>query len=156
MKKFLLITPILMVLTACQSAPKMNTQLNADFQRITQGKAANELADLLYAQATVRYHNQFSDTCTQMQIGKSDHQVIFDSLLFDAQCGNQIRSSTQAQIDAHLQSIKQFRINEIQKTPTALALIKGGVIQVYRYYLMPERKLIGEFQISSDDVKSSH
>ncbi|MCQ9328992.1 hypothetical protein [Pelistega suis] len=153
MNKATLILPLLLALTACQSTPQLNTQVNSDFIRIVEGKTPNELADLLYAQATSQYHNKMIDQCTKMQISKSDNQVIFDNLLFDDQCGGKVRHSTDSQIKAHLQSGKQFRINEIKRTPTALTMINGGVEQVYRYYLMPERKLIGEFTIGKNDVK---
>ncbi|MBE9578984.1 MULTISPECIES: hypothetical protein [Moraxella] len=152
MKAILLIAGIL-TLTACQSTATLNTQINDDFRRITQGKTPNELADLLYTQATAKYHNQMIDPCTKMQITKSGNQVIFDNLLLDDQCGNKVRNSDPTQIQAHIQSGKRFRINEIKKTPTAVAIINGGVEQVYRYYLMPERKLVGEFKIGKDDIK---
>ncbi len=88
-----------------------------------------------------------------MEVAKLDNQVIFDNLLMDDLCGNQIANSSTEQIQALLQSGKSFRINEIKKTPTAKAMIHGGVVQVYRYYLMPERKLIGEFYIDKQAIQ---
>lgn len=88
-----------------------------------------------------------------MQITKSNNQVIDDNLLLDDQCGNKVRNSDPTQIQTHIQSGKRFRINEIKRTPTAVAIINGGVEQVYRHYLMPERKLVGEFTIGKDDIK---
>ncbi|MDO4896998.1 MAG: hypothetical protein Q3971_06500 [Moraxella sp.] len=152
MKAMLFITGVL-TLTACQSTTTLNTQVNDDFKRMTQSKTPNELADLLYAQATAKYHNQMMDPCTKMQITKSGNQVIFDNLLLDDQCGNKVRNGNPTQIQAHIQSGKRFRVHEIKQTPTALAMINGGVEQVYHYYLMPERKLVGGFKITKDDVK---
>lgn len=129
-----------------------NTQLTPDFiQKIT-GKSADELAEMVYEQAYARFNDRFIDQCTKVQVSQMDNQVIFDYLLFDEQCDNQIKNSTNEQIAQHIGSGKAFRVNEIAKTPTAMAMLEGGVVQVYRFYIMPDKTFIGSFLISAEDV----
>lgn len=157
MKKRIIVITSALMLMGCSTmqttvAPKLNTQINADFIQMTQGKTPEQLADLAYQQAMVQWHDKFIDRCTKVQVSKLGNQVIFDNLLMDDVCGGKIRNSTPSNIAELMQSGKSFRINEITKTPTAVAIINGGVVQIYRYYLMPEKKLIGEFSISKQDI----
>lgn len=137
--------------TAC--AKPLNTQINSDFVQQTQGKSPEQLATMLYQQAYAKYHNRMIDRCTKMEIRQEKNRVIFDNFLLDAQCGNVVHQMSATQLAQYLRKGKQFRVNEIRQVPTAKAILNGGVIQIYRYYLMPERRLVGEFQIDQSDIR---
>lgn len=139
------------VLAAC--VKPSNTQITPDFIERTQDKTPQQLAAMLYRQTHAKYHNRMIDRCTQMQVKQEQSKVIFEHLLLEKKCNNAVRKMNAAQVKQYLHKAKQFRMNQIQKVPTAKMILNGGVVQVYRYYLMPGRKPVGEFQIDKNDIR---
>lgn len=147
--------PFILFLSACVQNENSirNTQINSDFIALTAERTPEQLAELAYQQAKEQYHGKFLDKCTEGDIQLSGRQVILNFLLHDNLCGNSVRKASIAEHQALMKKGKAFRIKEIKQVPTAIATLNGGVIQVYRYYLLPERQLIGEFEISAKDLK---
>lgn len=146
------------MLAACSAPMPKNTQLTPSFLRLTQGKSAQQLAQLLYNQAYQEYHNRWLGECLQMKISRDGTRVIFDNYLYDDRCEYKATKMTADERAQLLAQGKAFRMSEIGKTPTAIAILKGGASQVYRYYLLPNKLqpnelLIGEFVIDGSDFQ---
>ncbi|OOS06607.1 hypothetical protein SAMN02745664_103128 [Moraxella cuniculi DSM 21768] len=50
---------------------------------------------------------------------------------------------------------KVFCINEIANTLTVMAILQGGVVRTYRFYFMPQKTLIGDFDIGIDSINKT-